>query len=399
MLGMEQFERMKKKGNALRLIFITFMLTAVLMHTADAYGASTANHLAAGITSNGAVPLNDIGGHWAKQAIETAVSKGYVKGYPDGTFKPNKEVTRAEFVKMVSDSLHLPIKPAASGTKWYTPYVSALKAAALLQDSDLGASWDGQMNRTEMSKLLVRGTDDSVRGKKITDGEALYKSALTGLIGGVADGTLNEKGTTTRAEAVAVIERLSTVRAGGKLTAEKHAVQNAAIIYKGTNLEEAWGTKPVSLPFKLDIDSKMDVTMDRMIVVDLDDPKAPLRNKFKKLTQYPDTKVMTKDAYAIAMHIVLKNTKVQGKNTWSFHSDKVGTNTDWGQRVAYDLENQSDFPVVPDVVLDKVATVNGWHIVVVEKTTLQKHPEWKIPFLVTYTGLVYRLGQLNSEGE
>ncbi|MDG0814679.1 S-layer homology domain-containing protein [Cohnella rhizosphaerae] len=212
-----QLAWMKKKGRLSRLVFISVMLTAVLLHTADVYGASSERKQSGGNLSNGANPLNDIGSHWARQAIETAVAKGYVKGYPDGTFKPNKEVSRAEFVKMVADSLHLPVTSASAGTKWYMPYVSALKAAALLQDSDLGASWDGQMNRTEMSKLLVRGTDDSVRGKKLTDGEALYKSASVGLIGGIADGTLNEKGTTTRAEAVAVIERLSTVRAGGQV--------------------------------------------------------------------------------------------------------------------------------------------------------------------------------------
>lgn len=395
MLGMEQFERMKKKGRALRLIFISFMLTAVLMHTADAYGASTANHLAAGITSNGAVPLNDIGGHWAKQAIETAVTKGYVKGYPDGTFKPNKEVTRAEFVKMVSDSLHLPVKPAAAGTKWYTPYVSALKAAALLQDSDLGTAWDGQMNRTEMSKLLVRGTDDSVRGKKVTDGEALFKSASAGLIGGIADGTLNEKGTTTRAEAVAVIERLSTVRAGGKLTADKNAVQNAAIIYKGTNLEEAWGTKPVKLPYKVDIDDKADLTMDKMVIVDMDDPKSPLRSKFKQIVRTSDYKVINEKAYVIAMHFTLKNTKVQGRNSWSMYGNKVVPYTDYWPAADYD--NQKDFPLLPTLWLDEITTKSGWYMMVVDKGVIQKNSERKIPILVSYTGGIIKLAEKSNE--
>jgi|GEM_PF-6753225 len=400
---LRQFGWMKKKGQASRLVLLTLMITTALWHSAAAYGAVVSERgkgAAQVFTSAVASPaLNDIANHWAKGAIETAVQKGYVKGYPDGSFKPSKEVTRAEFVKMVADSLHLPVAAAVSGAKWYAPYVTALKDAALLRDGDLDAAWDGKMNRTEMAKLLVRGSDDTVRGKVVTDGEALFKSASAGLIGGIADGTLNEKGTTTRAEAVAVIERLTTVRAGGKLTPDKNAVQNAAIIYKGTNLEEVWGTKPVSLPYKLDIDTKAEATMDKMIVVDLDDPKAPLRSKFRKLTRYPDTKVMTKDAYAIAMHIVVKNIKVQGRNMWSFHSDKVGTNAERGQYVAFDVENQIDFPVVPYIWLDEITTVSGWYFIVVEKPILTKHPEWKIPFLVTYNGWVYRLGKLNSDGE
>ncbi|WP_217598151.1 hypothetical protein, partial [Cohnella sp. GbtcB17] len=77
----------------------------------------------------------------------------------------------------------------------------------------------------------------------------------------------NEKGTPTRAEAVAVIERFSAVRAGGMLTADKNAGQNAAIIYKGTNLVGAWGTKPVSLPQKVGIGDKAESTLDKLIIV------------------------------------------------------------------------------------------------------------------------------------
>lgn len=40
--------------------------------------------------------------HWAYQAISTAVAKGWTKGYPDGTFCPGKNITRAEAVTMVN---------------------------------------------------------------------------------------------------------------------------------------------------------------------------------------------------------------------------------------------------------------------------------------------------------
>lgn len=39
--------------------------------------------------------------HWAYQNIKTLVDEGTINGYNDGTFKPNKSVTRAEFVKMI----------------------------------------------------------------------------------------------------------------------------------------------------------------------------------------------------------------------------------------------------------------------------------------------------------
>ena len=46
-------------------------------------------------------PFTDIVGHWAEQDILSAVEKGFVAGYHDGTFRPNNPVTRAEFVTML----------------------------------------------------------------------------------------------------------------------------------------------------------------------------------------------------------------------------------------------------------------------------------------------------------
>ncbi|HYF77991.1 MAG TPA: S-layer homology domain-containing protein [Symbiobacteriaceae bacterium] len=46
--------------------------------------------------------LPDVTGHWAESEIRTAAAAGWVNGYPDGTFKPDGNVTRAEFLKMLS---------------------------------------------------------------------------------------------------------------------------------------------------------------------------------------------------------------------------------------------------------------------------------------------------------
>lgn len=41
-------------------------------------------------------PEDDITGHWAEKDIRFWLDKGLVKGYPDGSFKPDQPVTRAE---------------------------------------------------------------------------------------------------------------------------------------------------------------------------------------------------------------------------------------------------------------------------------------------------------------
>ena len=52
-----------------------------------------------------AATFKDINKHWAQAYIEKAVAKGLVKGFSDGTFKPDKPVTRAEFTAMANRML------------------------------------------------------------------------------------------------------------------------------------------------------------------------------------------------------------------------------------------------------------------------------------------------------
>ena len=52
-----------------------------------------------------AANLVDIEKHWAKEYIEYGVEKGYISGYEDGTFLPDKTVTRAEFSKMINSAI------------------------------------------------------------------------------------------------------------------------------------------------------------------------------------------------------------------------------------------------------------------------------------------------------
>ncbi len=41
-------------------------------------------------------PVDDVSGHWFTPSVEWAREKGLIKNYPDGSFKPNQPITRAE---------------------------------------------------------------------------------------------------------------------------------------------------------------------------------------------------------------------------------------------------------------------------------------------------------------
>lgn len=53
--------------------------------------------------ANATFEKTDISGHWAESQISLMGDKGYIGGYPDNTFRPNKEITRAEFVAIVNN--------------------------------------------------------------------------------------------------------------------------------------------------------------------------------------------------------------------------------------------------------------------------------------------------------
>ena len=48
--------------------------------------------------NTGMAPFADAKGHWAEAAINQAYANGRIAGYPDGTFRPNDQITRAEAV-------------------------------------------------------------------------------------------------------------------------------------------------------------------------------------------------------------------------------------------------------------------------------------------------------------
>ena len=55
---------------------------------------------------NGDNKFNDISGHWASNFINAASEKGWISGYPDGSFKPQNNITRAEAITLINNVLN-----------------------------------------------------------------------------------------------------------------------------------------------------------------------------------------------------------------------------------------------------------------------------------------------------
>jgi len=61
-----------------------------------------------------ATTFPDIQGNWAQAFIEGLASRGIIRGFPDGTFRPNAPVTRAQFAAMIRQAFDQPLERPAT---------------------------------------------------------------------------------------------------------------------------------------------------------------------------------------------------------------------------------------------------------------------------------------------
>ena len=58
-------------------------------------------------TQNQIAQASDVTGNWGEPFIKALVEKGIIAGYPDGTFRPDQPVTRAEFAALLNKAFDL----------------------------------------------------------------------------------------------------------------------------------------------------------------------------------------------------------------------------------------------------------------------------------------------------
>lgn len=157
------------------------------------------------------------------QAVSTEkVSQpAYIAGFPDGTFKPGKEVTRAEavrmFVKLVNNGAELPKNPTTSfkdaNNAWYSDEINYAVAKGFIKGYSDGTFKPNQaITRAEFAQMISTfvkngypgtGSFKDVKGHWASDAiSALYGNKN---IKGYGDGTFKPDQKLTRAEAVTIL--------------------------------------------------------------------------------------------------------------------------------------------------------------------------------------------------
>ncbi|MUG88779.1 hypothetical protein GNP92_20745 [Paenibacillus timonensis] len=177
---------------------------------------------------NAPVPsFTDIVGHWAQNAILSAAGMKLVSGYPDGTFKPNATITRAEFTVMLAKALKLegagsatPFTDEAKIGGWAKKEIAnAVEAGIVSGYADGSFRPNERITRAEMAAISARALKLSTEEGTMTgfaddkDIPNWAKGVIMAvhkleIMNGRSDNEFVPNGTATRAEAVTLLVRL-----------------------------------------------------------------------------------------------------------------------------------------------------------------------------------------------
>ena len=166
------------------------------------------------------VNLSDIKNHWAQQNIEKLVTAGAVGGYPDGTFKPDYTITRAEFATILVKAFKLESQSAKvftdTASHWAKDYIAAANANQIVNGySDGRFGPDDPITREQMALMIYKAAKLTpvAESPQFVDSSAISEWARgavaaayqKGIMKGYPGNVFQPQGKATKAEAVTVI--------------------------------------------------------------------------------------------------------------------------------------------------------------------------------------------------
>lgn len=164
--------------------------------------------------------LTDIAGHWAGNNIKELFVLGAISGYPDGTFRPDKEITRAEFATILVKALKLEQQSGKvfgdTAGHWAKDAIATVAHYGIVRGYDANTFRpDDFITREQMAAMIVRAVKltPAIEELSFTDSgrisgwakEAVATAVKNGIMKGYPDNTIRPQAKTTRAEAVTVI--------------------------------------------------------------------------------------------------------------------------------------------------------------------------------------------------
>ncbi|MGB3366785.1 MAG: S-layer homology domain-containing protein [Acidaminobacteraceae bacterium] len=104
-------------------------------------------------SESGANIPSDLENHWSKESVIELIEKNVISGYPDGTFKPDAEITVAEFIKILMINNQIPL--GDKGLNWYDQYINPARDLGLIQGGEI-TDYNVSITRGEMARIISR---------------------------------------------------------------------------------------------------------------------------------------------------------------------------------------------------------------------------------------------------
>lgn len=169
---------------------------------------------------------SDYENHWAKVMIEKWSQKEVLKGYEDGSFKPNNTVTRGELAAILvrvfglNEVAGATVYTDVTPTKWYAGDIAKVSAAGLMNDYEDGTfKPEQEATREEAAYAIAKAYRVAAQDKtssftdqaQISDWAEDEIAALVagGYLNGTPDGSFRPQATLTRAEAVTMVHKIT----------------------------------------------------------------------------------------------------------------------------------------------------------------------------------------------
>ncbi len=238
--------------------------------------------------------FSDIDNHWARNYILDMHNKGYVNGYEDNTFKPDKEVTREEFAQMIYntktqdyskfdtvnyydvpltrwsyDAVQMighSLNESSDGYVYFKPTrpIERQEVAKVLSDyfkleADVSKlNYPEELSQSSLDKKLLHELQENIKFQDVDDikpeyVESVYNVYNSNYMKGVSDTKFSPTSSLTRAQAAVLLYRIINQTVPGEEPEEPQLATNEFDLsfLKLENKKENLIYSPLSIKYAL----------------------------------------------------------------------------------------------------------------------------------------------------
>lgn len=172
--------------------------------------------------------LVDVKGHWAEAQINKSLEEGIITGFSDGSFRPDRAISRAEFITIINRYFHLTGKTGISFSDvpenaWYRGELEIAAESGYIAGNQTGSfDADEKVTRQEAAVIFAKKmgfplSEETQEAEQYEDWKEIPNWSLPsvnvmirqGIMKGYPDNRFHCQGFVTRAEVLTMLDKLA----------------------------------------------------------------------------------------------------------------------------------------------------------------------------------------------